>query len=239
MLPFSMEISGCKKRMKQYFYTFLAFLASWCFLCCPLLCHLSPWLSGGYCGILKSWRQLMNNKMESALSQTVISENALQKRKTDEIPQNWMGEKRHISCQFAEWEGAVNSRSLAGLIVVTCSIAFRITAFTPALLPFRVLESSGTVLALTLQPLQFGFLTLRWRHSPDMCIQTLHTKHGKAKISQQSKPEYHICVEKSPGVLRASNPEVTQAFPASQFLMPALLWLLMPIEQPISHLTSC
>lgn len=39
----------------------------------------------------------MNNKMESALSQTVISENALQKGKTDEIPQNRMGEKRHMS----------------------------------------------------------------------------------------------------------------------------------------------
>lgn len=144
MLPFSMEISGCKKRMKQYFYAFLAFLASWCFLCCPLLCHLSSWLSGGYCGILKRWRQLMNNKMESALSQTVISENALQKGKTDEIPQNWMGEKRHISYQFAVWKGAVNSgRSPAGHIVVMRSIAVRVTAFTPALSLFRYLSPLG------------------------------------------------------------------------------------------------
>lgn len=191
MLPFSMEISGRRNRMKQYFPAFLAFLASWCCLCCPLLCHLSPWLSeaGGYRGILRSWRRLTNNKAQSrAFTDSVMPAGALQEGWGIWHPQSFSGGEE---VPLLGW-------SPASVIVVTSPI--RVMALAPSLSLLRVRGSFGIVPFLALQPLWFRLLTPRGRQSPDVSVQILHAAHGKDKMPQQSNSECPQFCGKSPGV---------------------------------------
>lgn len=159
MLPCSMEISGCKERMKQYFPVSPTFLVSWCCLCCPLLCHVLPWLweGGGFPGILKSCRQLMNNKMESTASQTLWFHKKPYRSPGHLKPPKFPCGERGISLLTA-WEGAVSSGgSLGGVRVVTSP---KVTSFSSALALLRPLGSFRTVPALVLQPVWLNFLTL-------------------------------------------------------------------------------
>lgn len=158
MLPCSMEISGCKKRTRQYFSASPTFLASWCCLCCPLLCHVFPWLSEGrgFRGVLKSCRHLMNNKMESAPSQTLWSQKMPYRRlrhlKSPKFPS---GKEASLFSVCTVWEGAVSSGgSPDGIGVVTSP---RVTSFSPALSLLRPLGSFRTVPALPLHPVWLSF----------------------------------------------------------------------------------